>query len=548
MKRRSAFQLMGAAAATAMVGAGCGGPSSSSNVLTVGMPNGPLTENNNPFSPTSTSNSLGYRWVIWEPLAQVNLLDPDGEPTPWLAKKWVWAEDYKSVELTIRTGAKWSDGKPLSAEDIAFTFNMIKDNEALNLDAVSYKDIKASGDKVTLTFDSSEFVNKGRVLGTIPMVPKHVWSKVKDPAKDPVKKPIGSGPYTLSNWSSQAITLKPNDGYWGGKPQVPQLRYTSYNDNSAQSTALGNGECQWAYVFLSNYKKVFIKKDPEHNRLWFPSGLGIHVLFINTERKPFDSVELRQAMNLVIDREAVYKQGESGLYPMVDSPTGIPRPVGDKFIAKKYADAKHKVDVAQAKKLLKGAGFTLSDGVLSDPDGKPVKLKLVDPSGWNDYLASLQIISDDLKQIGIDATVDTMTVDRWNNAMATGDFDASLHWTNTGATPWDMYAGVMDGKQYKKLGKNASWNFGRFKNDDATAALAKYANTSDDAERAKALETLQDVMVNEVPVIPLVAGPIGAEYSTKNWTGWPNEDDQYAMPQPTQPSASQILMKLKPAK
>lgn len=549
MKRRTTFAMLGGAAATALLGAaGCGsGGSATASALTVGMPNGPLTENNNPFSAASAGNSLGYRWVIFEPLVQFNLLDPTAEPTPWLAEKWEWAEDYSSVKLTIREGVKWSDGKDLTADDVAFTFNMIKDNDALNGDAIPYKKVSVSGSEVELSFKSPQFVNQAKMLGFTPIVPEHQWSAIKDPAKDTLKKPVGSGPFTLSSWTAQVVSLKPNDKYWGDKPKVKELRYTSYNDNSAQTTALGNGKCQWSYVFIPDYKKVFIDKDPKNHKLWFPSGLGIHVLFINTTRKPFDDPKLRQAMNLVIDREAVHKQGEAGLYPMVDSPTGIPRPAGDDYIADKYKDAKQTVDIDKAKDILDKAGYKLSGGTLTDPGGKAVSLKLVDPSGWSDYLASLQIIADNLSEIGIKAEVDTMTVDAWNEAMATGDFDASLHWTNTGSTPWDLYANVMDGNQYKKIGENATWNFGRFDNDEATEALATYAETEDEATRAKCLETLQDIMVEEVPVIPLVAGPIGAEYSTKQWVGWPSEDDPYAMPQPTQPSASQIVTRLKPA-
>ncbi|ADD42302.1 ABC transporter substrate-binding protein [Stackebrandtia nassauensis] len=547
MKRRSTFALLGGAAATALMGTGCGGGTASGSVLTVGMPNGPLTENNNPFSPTSASNSLGYRWVLYEPLAQVNLLEPTNEPLPWLAEKWEWSKDFQSVKLTIRDGVKWSDGKDLTADDVAFTYNLVKDTEALNLDAIPYKKATATGRIVELTFKSPQYVNQTRIIGFTPIVPEHVWSKVKDPTKDTVKKPVGSGPFTLSSWTSQAVTLKVRDDYWGDKPKVKEMRYVSYNDNSAQTTALGNGECQWSYVFMPDYKKVFIKKDPENHRLWFPSGLGIHVLFINNARKPFDDPELRKAMNLVVDREAVHKQGESGLYPLVESPTGIPSPVGDDYIADKYKNVKHKVDVKKAKKILEDAGYTLKGGKLETPDGKAVTMKLIDPTGWSDYLASLQIIADNLSTIGIKAEVDSVTVDDWNEKLFTGDFDASLHWTNTGSTPWDLFSNIMDGAHYKEIGEKASWNFGRFKSDEATEALSTYADTDDEDTRKKALETLQDIMVEEVPVIPLVAGPIGAVFSTKHWVGWPDDDNPYSMSQPTQPSSSLILTRLKPA-
>lgn len=202
-----------------------------------------------------------------------------------------------------------------------------------------------------------------------------------------------------------------------------------------------------------------------------------------------------------------------------------------------------------AKALLKDAGFKLSGGVLKDPSGKPVELTFTDPAGWNDYITGLSIIKDNIKQLGIEAKVKTQTAEAWGNDVATGNFDATLHWTNSGATPYDMYQNIMDEAIYQPIGKSAqTGNFGRFKNAEATAALREYANAADDATRTKAMNTLQKIMVEQAPLIPTAAAPIGAEYSTKNWVGWPTEKDQYAAPQHTQPDALEVVLNLKPAK
>ena len=79
-------------------------------------------------------------------------------------------------------------------------------------------------------------------------------------------------------------------------PKVKELRYTSYSDNDAQTTALANGAAEWSFVFIPNYKTVFIDKDPAHYKLWFPPTLGIHGLWINTTKKPFDDPILRRAI------------------------------------------------------------------------------------------------------------------------------------------------------------------------------------------------------------------------------------------------------------
>jgi len=534
-----------AAVATAVALTGCSsGGGSGSHPLTIGMPDGPQTNNSNPFSPTSSATVLGYKFMMYEPLAQVNPTRPDQDPTPWLAKSWKWAADYKSVDITARDGVKWSDGKKFTAEDIAYTFQMLEKYPAFNANALPFDDISTDGDTVTLKFSTSEYTNQTKVINQI-VVPEHIWKNVKDPEKDTNQKPIGTGPYTLKTWTNQAISFVPNTDYWGGKPKVPEVRWTSYSDNNAQLTSLLNGSTQWSYVFIPDIDKTWVSKS-KTNKNWQPTGLGIDALFLNTKTAPFSDVALRKAINMVIDREAIHTQGYSGFKGLVDTVNGLPSPAGDSFASDKYKGQKQKIDVDGAKQVLKDAGYTLSGGKLLDPSGKAVTFTLTDPAGWSDYLASLQIIADNVKQLGITAKVETATVDAWTSAVQTGDFQATLHWTNTGSTPWDIYSNIMDGTQLKPLGQVANWNFGRFDSPDATKALSEYANTSSEADRATAMNTLQDIFVENVPAIPLAAGPMGAEYSTKYYTGWPDADNPYAVSQPTQPTISQILMKLKP--
>ena len=90
MKRRTIFKMMGGAGAVTLLAACGGGTGTAARILTVGLPNGALTENHNPFMPDSAANKLGYRWLVYEPLAQVNMIAPDTEPTPWLATEWAW--------------------------------------------------------------------------------------------------------------------------------------------------------------------------------------------------------------------------------------------------------------------------------------------------------------------------------------------------------------------------------------------------------------------------------------------------------------------------
>lgn len=526
-----------------------GAAANADGVLNVGMPNGPQTENHNPFLPSSASNSLGYRWALYEPLVMFNQVKPAEDGKPWLATEWKWSDNYRTLELTIRDNVKWSDGQPLTGEDIAYTFTLLKNTKALNINAIPYGDVSADGNEVTVTFPTSQFVNQTDILTQTPMVPKHQWEKMSDPATDTVKDPVGSGPYTLKTFTPQTVTLTVRKEYWQDLPQVKELRYTSYNDNNAQTTALANGSSEWAFTFISNYQAVYVNKDPKHHKLWFPPVLGVHGLFINTELKPFDNPVLRRAMNMVVNRKDVFTQAESGyFYPEVTNVTGIPTPAGDAFLADDYQDKSFRVDVEGAKKLLTSNGFTYQGDKLVDPTGKPVKLTMSDPAGWSDYITTLEILKDNFSDLGIEATVDKANQDTWTSNVDAGQFEAVMHWTNNGSTPYDLYQSMMDGALYKPAGQSGvNGNWGRFQNPVATTALDQYANAADDTTRKAAMDQLQKIYTEQAPMLVTGAANAGGEYSTLHWVGWPDENNQYAPAQPTQPNALDIILHLKPA-
>jgi peptide/nickel transport system substrate-binding protein len=518
--------------------------------LKIGMPNGTQTENHNPFAGTSSANALGYKWMIYEPLTQWNPVKPADPATPWLASSVKWADDYRSADVTVRDNATWSDGQKFTADDVAYTFTLLKGNDALNQYAIPFDKITTNGNVVHVTFKSPQFVNQNKIMAQTPIVPKHIWEKISKPATDINKNPIGTGPYTLKSFTQAGVTLDVRaDGYWQDLPKVKELRYVSYSGNDTQATALANDESEWSFVFIPNVQQTFVAKDSAHHHVWAPGVLGIHGLYLNTTKKPFDDPKLRQAMNMVINRADIFNQAEAGYFhPQIDSVTGLPNGAGDAFVAPEYKDKKFTVDVPGAKALLAGAGYKLNGTTLNDPSGKPVKIALSDPAPWSDYQTTLEIIKSNLAEIGIQATVEKPNQDVWDANVQKGDFEGSMRWTNGGATPYDIYQTVMDGDLLKPIGTAAQQgNFGRFKSPEATTALKAYANATSDADRTTAMNTIQKIFVEQAPMLPVGSDNVGGAYNDKNWTGWPTDADPYSGMQPTQPYAVQIVLKLKPA-
>jgi peptide/nickel transport system substrate-binding protein len=526
---------------------GGGGGDASNKVLTIGMPNGPQAPNQNPLATGSASLSLGYAYVVYESLMQINELHPTDDPTPWLAESVEWNDDSTQAVITARDGVQWSDGEDFTADDIAFSIQLRKDTPELNIDFPDqYGDISVDGNQVTVDFTTSQYVNRDKLYKLL-IVPEHIWADV-DPVQFTDDEMIGTGPYLLDQFTPQSVTMKPNPDYWGGQPKVGTLRYDTFNDNNGLTTALTTGEAQWGWTFIPDYENTFIAKDPEHFHQVAGGGFGVDVLYLNNETKPFDDPAFRKALNLVVDRAEISEKAGYGVWPQISSVTGLPQPSGDAYIAPEFDGAELEVDVDGAKQLLTDAGYTWdSSDKLVDPDGTAVTFTLTNPAGWSDYLSALDIIKAGAEELGATATVEPAVQDTWfNDIIPFGNFQATLHWTDGGSTPWNLYSNIMDGASYVPLGETANWNFGRYRNDAVTQALAAFKGASDDATRAEAMQVIQDAFVNDAPGLVIWSRPAVAQYSTVNYTGFPSEDDPYANPQPTGPQAALILSKLTP--
>ncbi|WP_312674022.1 ABC transporter substrate-binding protein [Microbacterium sp.] len=544
----SAVAVLGVSAlAGCSAGGGSGdGDGAGSASLTIAKPDGAITtESNNPFVGDSAASKYGYAKVVFETLALVNQTGDRGT-TPWLAESLEWNDDYTQLTVVPRADVTWSDGEPFTADDIVFSFETAS-IPALDTAGLKFEGAEVDGDKVVLSFGDSKYVNQARVLH-VPIVPKHIWENFDDPATDPVKGDdlVGTGPYAMANWSTESVTLDARDDYWGGDLAVPELHYVSYGDNTALTTALANGDADWAQAFIPQIEEQFLSADPEHNKFLASPTTGSATLFMNLQQKPFDDPAFRQALAWVIDRDAYVDIAREGASEAVWSVTGLSSILEDE-IQPEFQGVDYKVDAEKARDLLETAGYTWKDDALIDPDGTPVSFTLSVPSGWSDWNTAQELIAEDVKDsIGAEVKIDMPDWGGWADPRDNGTFSAIIHWLEDSGTAYGLYTSTMDPRWISPEGK-AGFNFGRFDDPEATAALNTYANASSDEERTTAIDTLQTIFSEQVPAIPLGAHPLLGEFNTRNYVGWPSEDDTYASADPTQPNIVQILTKLKPA-
>jgi peptide/nickel transport system substrate-binding protein len=540
--RRHRHLLVSSLALLALLAGACGGGSSpgTSAKPTAG---GTLTIDNesgglwacafNPFNGSYFSLSFG---VVYEPLIYDNLLND--KKTPMLASAYAWSPDNKTLTFTIRSGVKWSDGQPFSAADVAYTFNLLKQNSALDLQSVwtVLSSVTQDGsDKVVMTFAQSAVPYFYNIADQVPIVPQHVWSTIKDPVGEPVQTPIGTGPFTVGQCTPQNITYSKNASYWQkGLPYLDTVNYPAFTDNDPANQFLAAGQAQWGGQYIPNIDTYYVAKDKAHNHYWFPPISNIDLWF-NTTVAPLDNKVVRQAMAYGIDRATVSKKGESGYEPPGNQ-TGVITPTFNSWVDQtQAAKYDYKLNAAKATSLLEGAGFKKnSSGIYADSSGKALSFTIISIAGYTDWDASLQVVQDNLKQVGIAVKVQDQSNNDYSNNLFTGNFQLAYGSLPTlpGPSPYYELRNTLHSATTAPIGQTAAGDYGRYKNTTVDSLFDQFGATTDSAKQHQLMNQIQGVMLEDVPVIPVTEGVAWYEWTTNGFAGWPTPEDPYAAPAP----------------
>jgi peptide/nickel transport system substrate-binding protein len=514
----------------------------------------PLTQTFNPFDQTSTGFQLHSTNLYYEPLFFFNILNPTEAPVPMLATSYSWSNAGKTLTLTTRSGVKWSDGKPFSAADVAFTFNLIAKNPTLASTGTPAPTsaVATSPTTVVITFAQPEVANMF-LIGTQCIVSQHIWQSVSNPATYADADPVGTGPYVLDKFTPQGVLFKANPDYWDESAiHVPEVDFPSYTSNTAAETALTSGQIDWAGNDIANVQNVFIGADPSTNHTWlssapYLSSNNVVTLWLNVTKAPLSDPKVRQAISYAIDRQQLSAQGETGYELPATSSSGLLLPVDSSLLESQFSgDLPGSGDAAKAASILTSDGYSKVGGKWMK-NGQPISFTIEDPIGYTDYYTDAGLISDQLNAQGFDVKVDGVgQPTQWSNDAANGTFQAMLHWSNNGTSPYFYYDNWMDYTTSAPIGKPAAGDYGRFDNPQAQTALAQYTSSTDPTTQQTALDTLENIMSTQVPAIPLLYGAAWAEWSTKDYTGWPSPSNPYSDPGPNPTEIEYVILHLHP--
>lgn len=366
--------------------------------------------------------SIGTVGLIYETLF---VYDPLADKfTPWLAESGTWITPT-TWQVKLRPGLTWTDGKPLTADDVKFTVELADPNgkfkgTGLNFQTV-WNDLISiqAKDATTVDFNFKENPPYQQIgfylMYQTPIVPKHLWENrdVKDISGGANLNPVGSGMYKAESMDQTRAVLVRNDSWWGIKafnktPAPKRIVGIVVPSNNVGLGLVLQGAIDLDNNFLPGVATLI--KNNYGIKTYYPDA-PYHIpantvqLIFNLQKKPMDDVNFRKAMAYAINVDNIVKNDYADLVKAAD-PTGL-MPSWDKYVDKTQAkQLAWTYDPAKAKQILATAGYkdVNNDGFVEAPDGSKIELKITCPSGWTDWMVAIQFIAKDAAAVGIKVT------------------------------------------------------------------------------------------------------------------------------------------------
>jgi peptide/nickel transport system substrate-binding protein len=453
------------------------------------------------------------------------------QPIPGIAESWEHSSDGKTWTFHIRHGVKWQDGQPLTARDVAFTFNYVVDNDmgAFTTYTNALKHTTAIDD-YTVQMECSK-PKAGILQMWVPILPEHIWGKI-DPddagSKYQNKPPIvGSGAFQVVEFKKDSfVRMVANKDYWGGAPKIDELIFRFYANQDTMVQDFRAGAIQWAeipqaqFASLQNTSGVTAIKaqaDEFENlgiNCYTGPSLGNPVL-----RDP----AFRRALNWAIDRGQMADVAwGGGATPATGFlPTGFwTEPLN--YHWEPPADQKYTYDLDRARQELDAAGYrdTDGDGVREGKDGRPIKLRLWAIAEKNEYTAAAKLITSSLEQIGLQVKMQTMedgaaSAGMYNtvNGEFKPDYDLFI-WGWTGDFDPGFLLSIFLTNQIN------SWSDCAWSNAEYDALFKQQDSELDPQKRKELIWRMQQIVYDQSPYVVLVYPQNLEVFDTAHWEGW----------------------------
>lgn len=503
----------------------------------------PMTVDFNPFHvDTAMHSTFG---AIYEPLFFFNELSSDA-PVGLIGESYEYSADGTVLTVKIKSGLKWSDGLPLTASDVAFTFGYAS-NKSEHLKSAETPDDTT----VVLTYDEPQFTSAPLALGNTWIVPRHVWEGIDKWMDEINEAPVGSGPYKVKNTTDASYSIEGNAEYRDGIPAVSEVQYVGLDSNQSGEDMIKTGQLDWIGQFIASPDPITASGDiATMNNQLDPTVLVTCADADRGCKGAQTDPAVRQALNAAIDRTSISEKAFAGLVG-TSNPAMVLLPRDQKWLADPaLAESPQSPEVAKAEQILQAAGYTKGGDGFYGKDGKPISLDLFSPDGWTDYNDAAKLIAEAAGKAGIQIKVRTVSEAQYWTPISDGDFELAMYGLTQSlvADPFTIYHEYYYGPSTDKVGTTPNGqNYSRYSHPAVDAAIKRAAGTNDEAVKKAAYAEIQAQIAKDLPYIPVVLNASQAFFNVRNFTGWPTADDLYANPLPYRSVASSIVLtRLKP--
>jgi peptide/nickel transport system substrate-binding protein len=482
-------------------------------------------DNMNPFSTYMTIPwecfRIGYNFLTWYD-ANYQPTPDLADPVPTVANGGI-SDGGRVWTFHLRPNVKWSDGVPLTANDVAYTYNRI-----LRQKLGMYMGYFTNVTKVEATDAHTVVITCSKPNGVltalyVPILPEHVWSKVPDSKVSTWSNVpmVSSGPFQVTEvQSGKFVKLTRNPYYrdgFGTEPAVDVILFEMYQEQASLVDDYKVGNLDAAIELDPGFYRP-LKTVPGSTIVAAPA-LGFHELGMNCYRSPKShgnplllDVHVRQAIDYAIDKQPIATVAMDGLAPVGSS---LLSPVQEFYRWQVPADQQYTYDPAKARAILDTAGYKVGPGgIRTAPNGKPLKFRLAAMTAYPMDVTAAKLISGYLKAVGIGTTVQAMDEGTFTNDNYTN--------ANDDLYVWNWNADIDPGYILSTFttGQILNGSDSEYSNPSYDALYVKQSEAMDPAARKTIIDQMQSILYKDSPYAILWYNTSIQAFRTDKWSGY----------------------------
>ncbi|MHB8868818.1 MAG: ABC transporter substrate-binding protein [Thermoleophilia bacterium] len=476
----------------------------------------------NPFLARNEGDYM-YLGLMYEPLVMPMM---DGTVEPWLASSWEYDAADSTWTFKLDEKATWSDGQPVTADDVKYTFDTAYEYDlALGSATKAFVQSVDVVDAKTVSFKMAKpmaaFVS---LAGGTLIMPKHVWSSVGAVDTFENATPMGSGPFLFKEYKAREFMVaEKNPDYWRGPVNVDEVVVQVFSNPEAEIMSLKAGDLDIMPDLSGNESLIPALMSDENVKVVVDRWPHILYLALNYRIPPLDNKDFRKAMDIAIDKKGILSDALSGYgeVPLMGYVPPVDAKWADTSLLWRGLDLSEEDRLKEANALLDGLGYTTgSDGVRVGPDGKQLEFQIRCIT-YPSYVRASEMIKQNLAKIGIKITVEVSDPETlYGGIIYSGerpnDWQLLVHGSTMNPDP-DHFA-----REYAPDPPNP-WDNGPafgWTNAPLQTLLQQSRSEMDEAKRIEMIKKAQGMFADELVVISLAHRSHPAAYRTDRFTGW----------------------------